>query len=68
MSRKVGQIITGGERRWLVRIYLGRDRETRKRRYHNRTIYGSLGYAQAYLTKSCMNVLSLAESKAFRSR
>lgn len=29
MSRKVGQIISRGERRWLVRIYLGRDRETR---------------------------------------
>ena len=30
MSRKVGQIIARGERRWLVRVYLGRDRETRK--------------------------------------
>jgi hypothetical protein len=29
MSRKVGQIIARGERRWLVRVYLGRDRETR---------------------------------------
>jgi hypothetical protein len=36
MSRKVGQIIARGERRWLVRVYLGRDRETRKRAYHNR--------------------------------
>lgn len=51
MSRKVGQIIVRGERRWLVRVYLGRDRETRRRTYHNRTIYGSLRYAQAYLTK-----------------
>ncbi|MBZ5664208.1 MAG: site-specific integrase [Acidobacteriia bacterium] len=51
MSRKVGQIIARGERRWLVRVYLGRGRETRKRTYHNRTIYGSLRYAQAYLTK-----------------
>jgi integrase len=51
MSRKVGQIIARGERRWLVRVYSGRDRETRKRTYHNRTIYGSLRYAQAYLTK-----------------
>ena len=42
MSRKVGQIIARGERRWLVRVYLGRDCETRKRTYHNRTIYGSL--------------------------
>jgi len=51
MSRKVGQIIGRGEYRWLVRVYLGRDRETRKRNYHNRTIYGSLRHAQAYLTK-----------------
>jgi len=51
MSRKVGQIIARGQRRWLVRIYLGRDRETRKRTYHNRIIYGSLRHAQAYLTR-----------------
>jgi integrase len=51
MSRKVGQIISRGVRRWLVRVYLGRDRETRKRTYHNRTVYGSLRHAQAYLTK-----------------
>lgn len=38
MSRKVGQIIARGERRCLVRVYLGRDRETRKRTYYNRTI------------------------------
>ncbi len=31
MSRKVGQIIARGERRWLVGVYLGRDRETRRR-------------------------------------
>jgi integrase len=51
MSRKVGQIIARGERRWLVRVYVGRNPETRKRTYHNRTIYGSLRYAQAYLTR-----------------
>jgi integrase len=51
MSRKVGQIIARGERRWLIRVYLGRDRDTRKRTYHNKTIYGSLRQAQAYLTK-----------------
>lgn len=51
MSRKSGQIVARGERRWLVRVYLGRDRETRKRIYHNRTIYGSLRYAQTYLLR-----------------
>jgi hypothetical protein len=51
MSRRVGQIVARGERCWLVRVYLGGDLETRKRMYHNRTIYGSLRHAQAYLTK-----------------
>jgi integrase len=51
MSRKVGQIIARGERRWLVRVYLGRDCETHKRKYHNRTVRGSLRQAQMYLTK-----------------
>jgi integrase len=51
MSRKTGQIIARGDSRWLVRVYLGRDRETGKRAYHNRTIYGSLRHAQAYLTR-----------------
>jgi hypothetical protein len=42
MARKVGQII---------RVYLGRDHETDKRNYHNRTIHGPMREAQAYLTK-----------------
>jgi len=69
MSRKVGQIIARGEHRWLVRVYLGRDRETRKRTYHNRTIYGSLRHAQAYLTKRLherdLRVFSVEEAKIF---
>ena len=51
MARKVGQIIARGDRRWLIRVYLGRDHETKKRRYHNRTIHGSMRDAQAYLTR-----------------
>jgi len=51
MARKVGQIIARGDRRWLIRVYLGRDHETKKRNYHNRTIRGSMREAQAYLTK-----------------
>lgn len=51
MARKVGQIIARGDRRWLIRVYLGRDHETKKRNYHNRTIRGSIWEAQAYLTK-----------------
>jgi len=48
MSRKVGQIIARGERRWLVRVYLGRDRETRRRAYQNRT--EQLGHTSAAFT------------------
>jgi len=51
MARKVGQIIARGDRRWLIRVYLGRDQETNKRKYHNRTIHGPMREAQAYLTK-----------------
>jgi len=51
MSRKVGQIIARGDRRWPIRVYLGRDHETKKRKYHNRTIHGPMREAQAYLTR-----------------
>jgi hypothetical protein len=51
MARKVGQIIARGDQRWLIRVYLGRDHEAKKRNYHNRTIHGSMREAQAYLTK-----------------
>jgi len=30
MARKVGQKIARGDRRWLIRVYLGRDHETYK--------------------------------------
>jgi len=32
MSRRSVQIIVRGDRRWLVRVYLGRDRETHEAR------------------------------------
>jgi hypothetical protein len=51
MARRVGQIIARGDRRWLIRVYLGRDHETKKRNHHNRTIHGSRREAQAYLTR-----------------
>ena len=51
MARKVGQIIARGDRRWLIRVYLGRDHETKKRNYHNVTIHGSIREAQTYLTR-----------------
>jgi integrase len=51
LARKTGQIVGRGRRRWLVRVFLGRDRETRKRRYHNRTIHGPVRNAQHYLNR-----------------
>jgi hypothetical protein len=32
MARKVGQIIARRDHRWLIRVYLDRDRETQKRK------------------------------------
>jgi hypothetical protein len=50
-DRKIGHArIPRGDRRWLIRVYLGRDQETNKRKNHNRTIHGSMREAQAYLT------------------
>ncbi|MGA2572302.1 MAG: site-specific integrase [Terracidiphilus sp.] len=46
MARRQGQIIPRGDHRWLVRIYLGPDPETRQRRYFNRTVRGSFHSAQ----------------------
>jgi hypothetical protein len=51
LPRTLGQIVSRGRRRWLVRVFLGRDHRTRKRRYHNRTIHGPARRAQQYLTK-----------------
>jgi hypothetical protein len=45
-----GQIIRRGERKWLVRIFLGRDPDTGKRRYHNHTVQGSKKDAERYRT------------------
>jgi integrase len=36
-----GQIIKRGKRTWLIRIYLGCDTRTGKRRYLNKTIHGT---------------------------
>jgi integrase len=51
LARKTGQIVGRGRSRWLVRVFLGRDRETRKRRYHSRTVHGPVRHAQHYLNK-----------------
>src|SRR5580704_6070847 len=51
MARKVGQIVRRGSSTWLVRVYCGRDVETKKRQYLNQTIHGGLRDAQAHLNK-----------------
>ena len=45
-----GQIVARGRNKWLVRIFLGRDPSTGKRRYHNQTIHGSKKDAERYST------------------
>src|SRR6266699_2937271 len=52
MASKAGQIIPRGERTWLVRLFMGRDSESGKRKYVNKTIHGTLRDAQAYLSRS----------------
>ncbi len=49
MARKLGQIIARGPSTWLVRIYQGRDPETRTRKYLNQTIHGPFREAQRFL-------------------
>lgn len=49
MARRQGQIIPRGNQRWLVRIFLGRDPETCRRRYSSRTLRGSFRAAQHFL-------------------
>jgi integrase len=51
MIRKIGQIIRRGPSTWLVRIYVGRDPETRRRRYIGKFIHGGLRCAQAHLNR-----------------
>jgi integrase len=51
LARKTGQIVGRGRNRWLVRVYLGRDHKTRKRRYHSRIVRGPVRHAQTYLNK-----------------
>ena len=46
-----GQIVKRGDKTYLVRVYLGRDPETGKRKYHNKTVHGNKKDAQAYLNK-----------------
>lgn len=51
MARKIGQIIRRGSSTWLVRIYVGRDPDTQKRKYVAKSIHGGLRDAQAHLIR-----------------
>ena len=46
-----GQVIKRGEDTWLVRIFMGRDAQG-KRRYMNKTVKGKKKDAEAYLSKT----------------
>jgi len=48
-GKRAGQIISRGDRRWLVRWFVGRDDTTGKRKYASKTIHGTKRDAQKYL-------------------
>src|SRR5207244_3279942 len=47
-----GQIIKRGDRKYLVRIYEGRDSQTHKRRYHNHMVNGTRKDAEKWLRQA----------------
>jgi hypothetical protein len=51
MARKTGQIIRRGPQMWMIRIYVGCEPETRKRKYIGKSIHGTLRGAQAHLNR-----------------
>jgi hypothetical protein len=51
LARKRGQILGQEQHRWLVRVFLVRDRKIRRRRYLSRTVNGPVRQAQTYLNK-----------------
>ncbi|MGB8886509.1 MAG: hypothetical protein WCC87_07275 [Candidatus Korobacteraceae bacterium] len=51
MARKAGQIIARGPRTWLVRVSIGRNKQSNTRQYHNKTIHGSMWDAHIYLSR-----------------
>jgi hypothetical protein len=51
MTRKTGQIIRRGPQMWIVRIYIGRDLETGRRKYIGKSAQGRLRVAQTHLNR-----------------
>src|SRR5215216_6607412 len=44
-----GQVIPKGERKWLVRVFKGRDPQTGKKKYFSKLVHGNKKDAQKYL-------------------
>jgi integrase len=49
-TRPAGQIVKRGEKKYLIRIFLGRDDATGKRAWFNKTFHGTQTDAQKWLT------------------
>jgi integrase len=49
-ARPAGQVIKRGEKKYLVRIFLGRDKETGARSWYNKTFHGTETDAKKWLT------------------
>lgn len=49
-GRQAGQIVKRGDNKYLIRVFLGRDESTGKRRFHNKTFHGTQKDAQKWLT------------------
>ncbi len=47
-----GQIISRGKKIWLVRVFTGRDPQTGKREYYNKTVHGAKKSAEDELTRA----------------
>jgi integrase len=54
-ARRTGQIEERGERKYLIRIFLGRDANG-KRRYHNKNFHGTKKQADAWLRDALVRV------------
>lgn len=49
ITKMAGQIVSRGKKKWLVRVFIGRD-DQGKRQYHNQTVHGNKEDAQNVLT------------------
>lgn len=66
-ARKAGQIVKKNDSTWLVRIFLGRDEKTGKRRYYSEVVKGNKTDAQKVLNKKLTeaNNCQLVEKNTF---